>query len=330
MLDTNQVNKDNLIKLIKSFPGQKILVIGDLILDKYLWCEIDRISPEAPVPIALVKSASLVLGGAANVANNLASLGAAVDLVGLVGDDESGRLLRQQLLARNISSAGSLVDPTRPTIVKERVMCGTHQSLRIDQEDTKDISPPEEERILRYIIGCLDMVKVIIFSDYAKGLISEKLAQSIIGLARQKSIKVLADPTPHTFQKFINSYLIKPNKKEAESIAQEKFNEDYSNLASIGKKIKNKLNSNLVITLGKDGVAVFDGSEVSLLPTSAREVYDVSGAGDTTIAALALALASGASLKEATAIGNYCAGVVVSKLGTAVCSLEELLEKVQN
>jgi rfaE bifunctional protein kinase chain/domain len=328
MLTASQVDKGNLLKLIKRFPGQKILVIGDLILDKYLWCEVDRISPEAPVPVALVKSESYFLGGAANVANNLAGLGAAVELVGLVGADAAGRLLSQQLQVKNISCAGSLIDSTRPTIVKQRIICGTHQLLRVDYEDTKAISRLEEEKILNYITGLLDTIKVVIFSDYAKGLISEKLAQSIISLAKQKKVKVLADPTPHTFKKFISSDLIKPNKKEAESIAQEKFNDDYSNLARVGAKIKNKLDSDLVITLGKDGVAVFDGPKIFLLPTSAQEVYDVAGAGDTIIAALALALASGASLEEASAIGNYCAGVVVSKLGTATCSIEELSGKI--
>jgi D-beta-D-heptose 7-phosphate kinase/D-beta-D-heptose 1-phosphate adenosyltransferase len=330
MFKNDLINKSNLVRLINNFSKQSVLVIGDLMIDKYLWCDINRISPEAPVPVALVKSESYVLGGAANVANNLVALGATVNLVGLIGNDEPGRLLTKELQTINVSRDGLLVDLTRPTIIKQRVMCGAHQSIRIDYEDVKEINQVEEKKILNYVTNLLDKVKIIIFSDYAKGLISEKLAQSIIALAIQKNIKVLADPTPNTFKKFSNSYLIKPNKKEAEAIANEKFNKDYSNLSIIGEKIRSQLNSNLVITLGKDGVAVFNESKLSLLPTFAREVYDVSGAGDTTIAALALSLASGASLEDATAIGNYCAGVVVSKIGTASCSLEELLRVMQN
>lgn len=323
-------DKNSLIKLIKKFSQQKILVVGDLMLDKYLWCAIERISPEAPVPIALVKKESCALGGAANVANNLVSLGARVDLVGLVGDDSDGRYLFKQLQKRNILLAGSLIDPARPTIVKKRVMCDTHQSLRIDYEDSRSINLKDEKKILNYIVKKMPGIKVLIFSDYAKGLISPKLAQSIIKLAKQKKVKVLADPTPSTFNKFKNSYLIKPNKKEAESIAEEKIKDDYSNLKSVAAKIKNKLNSNLVITLGEDGIAIFDGKKISLIPTVAKEVYDVSGAGDTAIATLALGLASGASLEEATMLGNYSAGIVVSKLGTATCSQEELLSKIND
>lgn len=326
----SKINKSNLKKIIKNFSKQRVLVIGDLILDKYLWCEIERISPEAPVPVALVKSETSVLGGAANVANNLVSLGATVDLIGLVGQDSDGEAICQKLKEKNILYQGILVNPKRQTTVKKRVMCGNHQSLRIDHEDTKKIGKREEKKIFNYVVDRLDTFDVLIFSDYAKGLISLGLAKSIISLAKKKKMKVLADPTTRTFNKFKNSYLIKPNKKGAESIAEERFKSDYSNLENIVFKIKNKLNSNLVITLGKDGIAVLNGQKISLIPTAAKEVYDVSGAGDSAMATLALSLASGASIEESTIISNYCAGVVVSKLGTATCSQEELLRKMDD
>jgi len=325
-----KINKNRLIKLARSFAGQKILVIGDLIVDKYLWCAVDRISPEAPVPVALVKNESCVLGGAANVANNLACLGANVSLVGLYGMDSAGDWLNQELRKKGIIVGGLFLDELRSTIVKQRIMGGVQQLIRVDYEQAEKINLKLEKKILKYVADALDTFKILIFSDYDKGLISSRLAKTIIKLAKQKKVRVLADPTPGTFKKFRDVFLIKPNKKEAESIAGLKFLPDYSNLEKVGGKIMKDLRAKLVITLGKDGVAVFDGVNVFRLTAFAKEVYDVSGAGDTFIAALALGLASGASVAEGTAIGNYCAGVAVGKIGTATCSLNELLAVLGN
>jgi len=322
------MNKERLLNIIRNFKNQKIIVFGDLMLDKYLWTVVDRISPEAPVQVAKVENETFALGGAANVANNLASLGVSVDLVGLIGNDADGVLLRQMLKERHIAFSG-LVGNQRSTVSKTRVFCGNYQLLRIDKEDVGEIEKKVEKLFFNYFKNNLSGVGAIIFSDYAKHLISPKFYESIIKLAARNKIKTFADPTPSTFYKFKNVYLIKPNRKEAEHIVGQKISDNFSNLKEICGKLNEKFNANVVITLGKDGMAVLDGSKFFRLKTDAKEVYDVSGAGDTTIAVLTASIASGASLEEAAVISNICAGAVVAKLGTAICSFQELLFKIE-
>lgn len=319
------MNKEKLINIIQQFHQEEVVVIGDIILDHYLWCDVERISPEAPVPIAKVNKESYTLGGAANVANNLSALGVKAKLIGLIGNDNNGEIIKSMLEDNDIGIDEIINDNGRPTIVKTRVMCGTHQLVRIDYENTHNLSILIEKTIIKKIQLLLNNVKVIILSDYSKGLISKKLAKIVIEIAKRKNIKVLADPTPTSFNKFKNAYLIKPNKKEAESIANIKFDKNYKNIKRVGEKLIKKLKSNIIITLGKDGIAVFEDSNVRIIPTMAQEVYDVSGAGDTTIAAIAAALGCGANIFEAATIGNICAGVVVEKLGTSVCTYEKLI-----
>lgn len=300
-------------------------VIGDLILDRYLFCEVGRISPEAPVPVAKVLDEKYVLGGAANVAANVQSLGGEARILGVAGKDSRADILRG-LFSRQGIDFEITVEEGRPTTAKTRLLAQGQQIVRVDREDSKDILSETEARIIALLPSFLEKVEILILSDYAKGVVTSSFAKKIIELARERRIKVLVDPVPGTFEKFRDAYLIKPNKKEAEVLAGAKFRDDYSNLSDVLRILQARFNSNLVVTLGKDGLAVWEGEEVYRIETAARSVYDVSGAGDTVMAGLALGLASGADLKTAAKISNFSAGVAVAKLGTATVSNAELKE----
>ncbi len=322
-----KTDKDQLLKIIDGFTQPKIVVVGDLMLDRYLWCAVDRISPEAPVPIARVEKETVTLGGAANTIYNLCSLNVKVEVVGLIGDDPPGRQVLKILADQEVGLQGLIIDPGRPTTVKTRIMSGNHQMIRFDNEVTRDIDDMHRKKLMISMSNILDGAKTLVISDYSKGLISNILATQIISMAKKRNIKALVDPTPQSFLKYKHSYLVKPNKKEAEAIVNQKMADDYSDLHQFGQKIIKKLNTEIAfITLGKDGIAVIDSHHgVFRIPTAAREVYDVSGAGDTVMAALAASLSCGASIKQAAVIANVCGGVVVGKLGTATCTREELI-----
>lgn len=319
-----KTDKESYLNVIKKFSEQKVLVIGDLILDKYSWCEVNRLSPEVPVPVALVDNETYALGGAANVADNLRTLGAEVEVIGSIANDFSGEKILSLFKEKKIIFNNLFISQEKKSTLKNRIMCGIHQLIRIDNEDVKEISKTEEKKILKYLSENLGKFNIIILSDYAKGFITKNIAESTIKLAKKKNIKVLVDPSLGVSYKYKNAFLIKPNKKEAEHIISKSIASDYSNLIKVGREIKAKYKSNVVITLGKDGILIIDGHEELRLKTFAREVFDVSGAGDTTMAALALGLSSGASVKEATTIANYCAGLVVAKVGTSSCTISEL------
>lgn len=321
------LNMDKIVDVVNKFSGKRIGIVGDLMLDRYLFAEVRRISQEAPVPVAKVTGEKYVLGGAANVAANVASLGGAAEVFGLVGDDAKGELMIKILSEQGIECGLSFIS-SRPTTVKTRLISGNQQIVRVDREEDHNISQMEEERIIKRMPAFLEKVDVVVISDYAKGLVTENVAKEIIHLAAERGMKVLSDPVPETFHKFKNSYLIKPNKGEAEFIAGVKFKKDYSNISEVMGILREKLDSNFVITLGGDGMAVSEGKEVSMVPTVAREVYDVSGAGDTVIATLALGFAAGGDLKTSCLISNYCAGIVVGKIGTSTASSLELIESI--
>lgn len=324
-------DKNKLLEIIDQFPKQRIVVLGDLMLDRYLWSTVDRISPEAPVPIAKVEKETITLGGAANTVYNLCSLGVKVEVVGLIGDDSSGRQVLDILANQKVGLQGLIIDPARPTTVKTRIMSGNHQMIRFDNEVTFDIDEVIRKKLMISMSNIMDGTKILVVSDYSKGLISNKLAVQIISMAKKKNIKALVDPTPQSFLKYKHSYLVKPNKKEAETVVNQKMADDYLDLHQFGQKIIKKLNTEIVfITLGKDGIAVIDSHNgVFRIPTAAREVYDVSGAGDTVMAALAASLSYGATIKQAAIIANVCAGIVVGKLGTATCTREELIAYIK-
>src|SRR3989344_508531 len=277
---------EKLLEIINKFPGHRVGVIGDLILDRYLACEVKRISPEAPVPVARVLDEIFVLGGAANVAANVRSLGGAAEVLGIVGMDAEGKLMLKMFKERGKETPLYFKSSCRPTTVKTRLISGNQQIVRIDKESNENISPGEEVKIMERLPAFLDRNEIIVISDYAKGLVTE-------------------------------------------SIAGIKFKDDYSNADEILKVLHKKFNSNLAVTLGKDGMMISERKGISRAKSLAREVYDVSGAGDTVMAALALGLASGADLFSSCLIGNHSAGLAVGKVGTAEVSASELLEVIR-
>ena len=310
--------------ILDKFSEAKLMVVGDIMVDEYVWCAVDRISPEAPVPIACVESTTSFLGGAANVANNVSALGANVTLLGVAGNDSEFDTVCDLLKQSGMDTKGVVVDDTRPTTIKKRIMANSAQLLRVDKESKDEINLAVENRLIQNIeeyIGCMD---ILIIADYCKGVITDRVAARIIELAKINNIRVLVDSKNIDLKKYSGVYLIKPNQVEAEAIAGVKFTENFENLRSVGTELVNKYDSNFVITLGSAGIAMFDGNKFSHNPTYAQEVYDVSGAGDTVMATMGVSLAVCPELYIAVELANIAAGSVVSHLGTGVCDIEVL------
>lgn len=312
---------DVLKKALLSFRDRSVLVIGDVMLDQYTFGSVARISPEAPVPVVKKTKELFVLGGAANTANNVASLGAKTIIAGLVGNDSRKDKLLQLLLEGGISSEGLLVDDSRPTILKHRIVSEDyHQFLRLDEEDVTQLSPEKEEKFLEQVKGLIARADAVLLSDYAKGLFSPRIAQEIIQSAKQLSKLVVADIKPVNKELFRGVDVIKPNAREARQMT------GADNVEEAGRVLTEYFGCNVVISRGQDGSSLFrkDGGHHHI-PSKKIKVFDVSGAGDTFIAALTLALTSGVDIEVAAAIANSAGAVVVQKPGTATLSIEELL-----
>ncbi len=322
-MDTTKLHQ-----IVDLMPQAKVLVIGDVMLDIYEHCVVKRISPEAPVPIATVTRESYFLGGAGNVANNLRALGASVSLIGVVGNDESGHILRTLFIDSNIDHEGVIVDPKRVTTQKKRVVSGTQQLMRIDREVTENIDPSFQDSIRAIIEKKVKDCDVVIISDYCKGFIDAELLTVLRSASETHNKKVLVDSKDRAFFKYAGFYLVKPNKEEAEHFTGERFHPTYKNLESIGKKLQEIFQSHIVITLGGDGIALFENETFLHKPTRTREVFDVSGAGDTVLATITMAIAAGATLEQAMHLSNCAAGYVVGCLGTTVCTPEILKERL--
>ena len=315
--------------IINRFESTGILVIGDLMIDQYIWGKVKRISPEAPVPVVEVTSENMLLGGAANVAHNITSLGGRAYITGIIGSDDIGKILINKLRENNINTDGIAIDEDRPTTVKTRVIAHNQQVVRFDREVRSEISRTTYSTIIEYVKACLPKVKGIIISDYCKGLITRKLVKNIIDLAGPKRF-VTADPKIGHFNYYKGISLITPNINEA-SFGSGIDITDESTLLEAGKILLDKLQcSTVMITRGDEGMTLFEKSgKVRHIPTFAREVYDVSGAGDTVIATLSLSRAAGATLLDAANIANHAAGIVVGKMGTAVATKKELLQSIK-
>jgi D-beta-D-heptose 7-phosphate kinase/D-beta-D-heptose 1-phosphate adenosyltransferase len=307
--------------IIHRFKDSKIIVVGDIMLDKYVLGSVERISPEAPIQVVCAREERLVLGGAANVASNILALGGRVSLVGVVGEDDPGRKVLSLLKEQNIDQEGVIVADGFHTTQKIRVLSQNQQLLRLDYEDKLKLHEDQTCKALRKIIPGSD---TIIISDYAKGVITEKVMECIRTEAKKNSAKIIVDPKPSNKGLYHDVYLITPNQKEAEGLSGIKA-EDESQVIDMGKKLKQEFRSNILMTRGEKGMILFSGKDTINIPTQAREVYDVSGAGDTAIATFALAVASGATLLDAAELANHAAGIVVGKLGTSTISREELL-----
>jgi len=318
-------------QLMAKVRQTRVLVIGDLMLDEYIWGKVSRISPEAPIPIVHMHSEDAKPGGAANVANNIVSLGGQALLAGVIGNDNAGKKLLTDLRRLGIDTQGVVTDPHRPTIVKTRVIAHSrHQSqqmVRIDRE--KPGALPERERVdmLKRIETEARQSDAIVLSDYGKGVFSPNFTRRIIAIARKHGLFITADPKPHNFSCFKGVDLVSPNQMEAEQASGLKIM-DRESLARAGKIILKKYKCrSLLITRGEEGMVLFSqAGGMDPFPAMAREVYDVTGAGDTVIATLTLLRAAGASLREAVDLANHAAGVVVAEMGAATVTSAQLEE----
>lgn len=329
------LNKSSLERIFSNFSKCHILIVGDIMLDRYLWGSVSRISPEAPVPVVEINKEEHLLGGAANVANNIAALGGKPMLVGVVGNDDFAIKLNARLTAEGFDIDGIFTDNDRPTTVKTRIIAHNQQVVRADREKTDDISDNLIKKIINYIEKNLNDVSAVIISDYGKGVINTELLDYLISACNDKDIFIAVDPKETHFFNYQRVSAITPNHQEAGFVAGKKIKDD-ATLLDVGWQLLDKLEAkSLLITLGEKGMALFENGpkgstnrSLTKIPAMALKVYDVTGAGDTVIATLTMAVAAGASLKEAAIIANIAAGEVVAQVGTAQVSMEKLKKLV--
>lgn len=319
-------------KIFEQFSKQSVLVIGDVGIDRYTIGQVERISPEAPVPVVLVKEQKNKLGLAANVVDNLWSLKAKAQMIGVMGEDGLSQELIHLLSKASRQAPQFLVtDSTRQTILKERVVSDKQQLLRVDYESSGWISKEIENKILKNVEIALKQSSGIILQDYQKGMITPRLARSIIQLAKKSKKLIAVDPHANaSLESYCGADFLTPNKTEAEKLSGIKIDSE-SNLSKAGDKILSVTQAHyLAITRGKDGLTLFErgSKKMMTIPTVAREVFDVSGAGDTVVAVMVLSLLSGCSIKQAAILGNIAGGIVVGKRGTATVTQEELLREL--
>jgi rfaE bifunctional protein kinase chain/domain len=316
-------------KILKNFDAARIMVIGDLILDESIWGKAERISPEAPVPVVWAQSQSHMPGGASNVAHNIASLGAKVFLLGVIGDDKNGQALVEKLRQENVDCDGILVDPVRPTTVKTRIIAAHQQMVRVDWENVAPLSPEKTKSLIEAVRSRLDDIDAVVIEDYGKGVITPGLLKNVISLARKHKKIITVDPKVEHFSYYKGVTAITPNEKEASAGSGIKITSD-ADVDRAGWKLLKKLGcEGVLITLGEKGMKLFYKGSLIHVPTVAQEVFDVSGAGDTVISVFTLALACGVKMEEAAALSNVAAGIVVGKVGVAVVTKKEILETME-
>src|SRR5215475_1281950 len=320
-------------QIIGKFPELRIVTVGDLMLDEFIWGEARRISPEAPAPVVEVKRETWHLGGAGNVVSNLMELGARAVPIGVVGADEAAKMVRDRFAERNARVDGVITDAFRPTTRKTRVVAHSgrqyQQIVRADREDRSSVSSGVEDRIIAAFNQAISSADAVIVSDYDKGLLTPRVLSAVIGSARSRAKMVCLDPKIRNFAHYRDVDVITPNQNEAERASGVEITDELS-LGAAARRIRDLTEcKNVLITRAELGMSLLgpedDDEEMTHIPTTAREVYDVTGAGDTVIATLALALAAGARLNEAAIIANHAAGVVVGKVGVAAVSSDELL-----
>jgi len=319
------VNRAALHKYLQRFSRCHVLILGDVMLDEYMWGTVSRISPEAPVPVVAVRSESVKAGGAGNVATNVAALGGRASLIGLVGNDAAGERLGHELELAGVKSDGLIVDTSRPTTIKSRVVAGSQHVVRFDREIDTPISRGVRTRVVAAVRERLPGADVLLISDYAKGLVGPGLVREILDIAARHRKLVAVDPKVQHLNLFKGVTLVAPNHHEAAAAARISVRGE-ADLLRVGRRLLRRLKARaLLITRGEHGMCLFEtGKPVVHIPTVAREVYDVTGAGDTVMGALSLALATGADMHTAALIANYAAGVVVGKRGTASVTRAEL------
>ena len=330
---TKALTQERARSIADSFAGKRIVVLGDVMLDEFIWGRVRRISPEAPVPVVEVDRQTLALGGAGNVVSSLVALGAAATPIGVLGDDVDADRLRGAFGVFGVTAIRLVVDAARPTTVKTRIIAHNQQVVRADRESRAPIAAAIEDRVAEGFRAEIEGADAVVVSDYGKGLLTPGLLAQALTAARERGLIVCLDPKMRNFVHYQPVTVITPNNQEAADASGIPIEDEHS-LTEAGRKLLGSIDTRAVlITCGEEGMTLFtgggpDGAEVTHIPTVAREVYDVTGAGDTVIATLALALASGASLEEAAVLANHGAGVVVGKVGTASVTRDELLATI--
>ncbi len=323
-----KINKTKLKRIISHFKDKKILVVGDLILDHHIFGKVDRISPEAPVPVVWAQKETFACGGAANVGLNLWALGARVSMCGVIGKGDFARTLFSLLKKSSIDTKLIIKDPSRPTTLKTRIMAHNQQMVRVDWESLEPLSLKVNKLVLDKISENIDEFDAVIIEDYGKGVINPHLVEELVNLCKDKNKIVTVDPKEEHFDYYKNVTALTPNLKEAQNAVNIKL-KDKTQIESLGKEIMKKLNPKvLLMTLGEDGMMLFFDKKHHHIPTAALEVFDVTGAGDTVISAFTLALSCKAGYDESAMIANLAAGIVVGKLGAATTNKQELFRKI--
>lgn len=338
------MQKKKLSRIINRFPAASVLVIGDIILDEYIWGQVERISPEAPVPVVWANKSTYVPGGAANVAYNIKAMGADVCVAGVAGKDENARVLFSELRKRRIPAYGILADTQRHTTVKTRIIAGHQQVVRVDWEHTHPLTETLNKKLIDFVRRNIAKFDAVIIEDYGKGVINMRLLEEVISLAVAQNKIITVDPKQEHFQYYRGVTAITPNRKELENAIRDLRVRDKTNSFQVhddklfsdkdiglaaGQIIKYLGLESILVTLGEGGMRLFEAGRKGMhIPTVAQEVFDVSGAGDTVISVFTLALCCGATKTEAAHIANFAAGIVVGKVGTAVTDRNELLKRV--
>jgi rfaE bifunctional protein kinase chain/domain len=327
--------RKKLESILKSFPSVKLLVVGDIMMDRSILGKVSRISPEAPVPVIIAETEDFNLGGAANVAHNIRSLGGMVSLCGIVGDDENGRKIYRRIVERGIQPQGIFFEQGRQTTIKTRIIAHHphyQQLVRVDRETTDRPKLTTFRSLSKFLMENIEDFDGIVFSDYGKGLLTRKLIQTIVKKAKKLKKLIMVDPKLRNFFFYKGATVITPNTNEASEASRIPVTDEFS-VEKMGRTLLRRLKCNaLVITQGEKGMTIFEPYRKPYrVPTVAKEVYDVTGAGDTVIGTMALALGTGAavSYKDAASLANYAAGIVVGKVGTAIVSKEELLKVIK-
>jgi len=307
-----------------------VLVVGDMMVDEFIWGAVDRVSPEAPVPVVDIVRETFHPGGAGNVVVNISTLGGEVHPAGVIGQDREGETFLSDLLKKEIGTDGLICDPNRPTTLKTRIIAHSQQMIRVDREKKGMISENILKSLISYLEKTVPTVSVVVISDYGKGVIGERLLEELIPLCKKHDVISIVDPKVGNFGYYKGASVITPNHYEAQDLTGIMI-EDENSLLSCMKAILHRIScETVIVTRGEKGMSMLmNDDSIFHIPTKAREVYDVTGAGDTVVAALALALSGGAEMKEAVVLANYAAGLVVEKVGTATVTKEELRQRIE-
>lgn len=319
-------------ELFDKFKDQRIAIIGDVMLDRYMWGSVQRISPEAPVPVVEVTSETTKLGGAANVANNILSLGAQAIPIGVVGDDDYGTQLRRLFNAAGLPVEGIITDPQRPTTIKTRIIAHDQHVVRADVESKEDLSADAVDSLLEVLAEILPQVSGVILEDYNKGVLVPRLIQEVVNICRKHRCYVAVDPKFKNFFTYREVDLFKPNTKETEQALGVKIDSS-EDLLNSAKELFSRLQcKSILLTRGEKGMALFPSADAQplLVPTRAKRIHDVSGAGDTVISTLVVAKLAGASLLEAATLANFAAGIVCGEVGVVPIDRDKLWEEVSD